>query len=53
MLTVGFAGAYVQLLMSPAVLSTACSPPSSALAMLADDQANRDVERVAPPRKNV
>jgi hypothetical protein len=53
MFVVGFEGAYVQLLMSPVELPTACRPPSSALAMLVLDQMNREVESVPPPSENV
>jgi hypothetical protein len=52
-LTVGFAGAYVQLLMSPVVPSTGCSPVRRALAMLVADQTKRDVESVAGASENV
>ena len=53
MLTDGLAGAYVQLLMRPVVLSTACKPLSSASAMLLVDQVKREVDSVAPPSEKV
>src|SRR4029077_2943678 len=52
MFTVGFWGAYVQVLMRPAVPSTGCSPAKRKSVMLVLDQTKREVESVAPPREN-